>query len=73
MTVRPLRITISKDAIWKEYGDVRNGPPFRLWLLLLGTIEDSQECCYPGAHSAMQVGFTALDVVMEIVTEKLDV
>ena len=72
-TVRPLLATISKETVRKEYGDIRNCPPFRLWLLLLGTIEDSQECRYPGAHSAVQVGLAALDVVMEVVTEKLDV
>jgi hypothetical protein len=73
MTVRPLQVTIRKEAVWKEYEHARDGPPFRLLLLLLGTIENLQERSYPGAHSAVQIGLTALDVIMEIVTEELDV
>jgi len=57
----------------QEYKIVRNGLSFPLWLLLFGTIENSQECRYTSAHSAVQIGLTALDMVMEIVTEKLDV
>jgi hypothetical protein len=40
---------------------------------LLGTIEDSQERCYPGAHSAVQISLAALDVVMKVITEKLNI
>jgi hypothetical protein len=71
---RPSPVGYSQHRGYLEKHDhARNGPPLCFWLFLLGTIENLQECRHSGAHSAMQIGLTALDVVMEIVTEKLDV